>query len=144
MTIYVLVFGRNPFSGIEEILRNPLEFPDTASSSLRQLLSGMMDRDVDERFTLEEVGSSPWLNQPVIIEDYDFYNICDLNRSDVEFQNSRFLAEDSSDLKLATSTPYKKMAQHERLDHSSLHIVGDSVHFPETELVFHDFSQAEE
>lgn len=144
MTIYVLVFGRNPFSGIEEILRNPLEFPDDASSSLKQLLSGMMERNVDERFTLEEVGSSPWINQPVIIEDYDFYDICDLNRSDVEFQNSRFILDDSSNSKLATSTPYKKTLQHERLDHSSLHIIDDSVHFPETELVFHDISQAEE
>lgn len=146
VTIYVLVFGRNPFSGIEEILRNPLEFPSSASSSLRQLLSGMMDRHVEERYSLEEVGNSPWINQPVLIEDYDFYDVCDLNRSDVEFQNSRFMIDDTSILKLATSTPYKGItSKHERLEQSSLHINDDSVNFPVPELVFNEIStQVEE
>lgn len=54
VTVYVLAFGRNPFSGIEEILKNDLEFPHEASDDLVDLLSGMMDRNVEERFRIQD------------------------------------------------------------------------------------------
>ncbi len=142
VTLYVLVFGRNPFSGIEEILKNTLEIPDSASSDLGDLLNGMMNRTVEERFSVRDALKSTWLNQAVIVDDYDFYDICDLNRSCVEFQNSRYILDEGPVVTLATSTPYRKksiLAQ-KSLDHSSFEIHDDSVHFQVPELVFTEVS----
>lgn len=142
VTIYVLVFGRNPFSGVEEILKNTLEFPDSASNELQFLLSGMMNRIVEERFSVQDALKNCWLNQPVIVDDYDFYDICDLDRSGVEFQNSRYIIDEGPVISLATSTPYRNksvLAQH-NLDQSSFEIRDDSVHFHVPELVFTEVS----
>ena len=138
VTIYVLVFGRNPFSGIEEILKNTLEFPDSASDELIELLNGMMNRSVDDRFSVRDALTSGWLNQTVRVDDYDFYDICDLNRSGVEFQNSRFVFDESPIVSLTTSTPYRKRSVPAHQNSFDIH--DESVHFQIPELVFNEIS----
>ena len=141
VTIYVLVFGRNPFSGIEEILKNTLEIPDSSSPELGDLLNGMMNRIVEERFSVSDALKSCWLNQSIFVDDYDFYDVCDLERSCIEFQNSRYILDDGPVVTLATSTPYRnKSAQKSLIDHSSFDIHDDSVHFQIPELVFTEVS----
>lgn len=143
-TIYIINFARNPFNGIEEILKNKLEIPKKASSDLKDLLNGMMDRDVEQRFCVQDVLDSLWLNQPVCLEDYDFYDVCDLSRSKVEFQNSRYIMEESHpSITLATSTPYKASppsSDKKKLDHPSFDIQDDSDYFHVPELVFSELS----
>lgn len=139
-TIYVLVFGRNPFSGIEEILKNTIEFPDGTSPDLQDLLSGMMNRTVEDRLSVQEALRSSWLNQAVFLDDYDFYDICDLNRSGVEFLNSRYIFDEGPVVTLATSTPYRKRSVIPSPDHSSFEIHDESVHFQIPELVFTEVS----
>lgn len=142
VTIYVLVFGRNPFSGIEEILKNSLEFSDSASADLQYLLNGMMNRSVEDRFSLQDALQSKWLNQTVFLDNYDFYDICDLERSCVEFQNSRYILDEGPVISLATSTPYRKASDPAKksLDHYSFDIPDGSVHFQASELVFNEIS----
>ena len=141
VTIYVLVFGRNPFSGIEEILKSALEFPDSASSDLLNLLNGMMNRCVEVRFSVCEALKSKWLNQTVFLDNYDFYDVCDLERSSVEFQNSRYILDDGPVVSLTTSTPYRKSSVPAKrsLDHS-FDIHDESVNFQGSELVFNEMS----
>lgn len=140
VTIYVLVFGRNPFSGIEEILKNTVEIPDSASVSLQDLLNGMMNRNVDDRFSVQDTLRSCWLNQLVCIDNYDFYDICDLNRSGVEFQNSRYNFDEDPIVSLTTSTPYRKRSVPANEINSSFEIHDESVHFQIPELVFNEIS----
>jgi serine/threonine protein kinase len=142
VTIYVLVFGRNPFSGIEEILKSALEFPDSASSDLLNLLNGMMNRCVEDRFSVCDALKSKWLNQTVFLDNYDFYDVCDLERSSVEFQNSRYILDDGPVVSLTTSTPYRKSSVPAKrsLDHSSFDIHDESVNFQGSELVFNEMS----
>ncbi|XP_046651187.1 PAS domain-containing serine/threonine-protein kinase-like [Daphnia pulicaria] len=142
VTIYVLIFGRNPFAGIEDILKSALEFPDSASSDLRDLLNGMMNRCVEDRFSVCDALKSKWLNQTVFLDNYDFYDICDLERSRVEFQNSRYIIDEGPVISLTTSTPYRKsnVPAKRSLDNSSFDIRDESVHFQASELVFNDIS----
>ena len=140
VTLYVLVFGRNPFTGVEEILKNELEFPKGASVPLRNLLSGMMNRNYQERLSIQQVLDNSWLNQIVSIEDFDFYSICDLSQSNIQFQNS-MCAEDSD--MLASSTPYKRVlpAIPKDLNNSCARdIQDDSIHFKVPELAFNELS----
>lgn len=74
------------------------------------------------------------------IEDYDFFDICDLSRSGVEFQNSRYILDDGPAVTLATSTPYKSVLAQKSIDESSFDINDDSVHFHVPELVFNEIS----
>ena len=63
---------------------------------------------MEQRLTIGDLLDDFWLNLPVRIDDYDFYDICELSRSKVEFLHSRYLPEDGPVISsLATSTPYK-------------------------------------
>ena len=149
VTIYILIFGRNPYSGIEEILKNELDIPVVASAELRDLFDGMMNRNVLERWSVTESLSCCWLNQSVDMSDYDFYDVCDLSRSGVEFVHSRlFIDEEATEssnkkkpLSLATSTPYKGLLKPKNLEQTSFGINdSSSVHFQMPELAFNEFS----
>ena len=140
VTLYVLVFGRNPFTGVEEILKNELEFPDDASLELRELLGGMMDRNYQERLCIENILNNDWLNQIVPIEQYDFYSVCDLSQSNIQFQNSRCAQVADS---LVTSTPYKKISPASKKSHNNsslLDVQDESIHFKVPELAFNELS----
>ena len=140
ITLYVLVMGRMPFAGIEEILREEVVFPDDASEPLCHLLSRMLHRDVQMRCQVEDALAHSWINQPVDIENYCFYSVCDMTRSNIEFQTSKYIVEDSP--VLATSTPYKRSLPFSQKDNQSsiFEIHDESVHFLVPELVFHDAS----
>ena len=141
VTLYVLVFGRSPFAGIEEILRDPLDFPDDVSDELYNLLCRMMDRDVQTRCRVEDLVADDWINQDVNIDHYDFYGVCDMTRSNIEFQHSRYIVEDAP--VLATSTPYKRalpFSKKENMSSSLFELKDESIHFQVPELVFHDAS----
>ena len=139
VTLYVLVFARNPFAGIEEILRCELEIPDLASEELAQLLAGMMQREPGKRHSIQDVISDAWLNQTVDVSDYDFYQVCEMHKSMVEFQNSRYIL-DTAPSCLATSTPYKRLKDAKISDNSSLLDDEGSIHFQVAKLVFNDVS----
>lgn len=121
-------------------MKNSLEFPKSASLDLQDLLSGMMNRIVEERFGVQDVLRNRWLNQNIFLDDYDFYDICDLNRSGVEFRNSRYIHDEGPVATLTTSTPYRKRSALQTPDHSSFEIHDDSVHFQVPELVFNELS----
>lgn len=140
VTLYVLIFGRNPFTGVEEILKSELEFPDGASLELRELLSGMMNRNYQERLCIKNIMNNSWLNQIVQIEDFDFYSVCDLSQSNIQFQNSRCAQVTDS---LVTSTPYKKVSPASKKSHNNsslLDIQDDSIQFKVPELAFNELS----
>lgn len=101
-----------------------------------------MNRSVEDRFSLRDALKSKWLDQTVFLDNYDFYDICDLERSCVEFQNSRYILDEGPVISLATSTPYRKSSipAKKSLDHSSFDIRDESVHFHESELVFKEIS----
>lgn len=101
-----------------------------------------MNRDMEQRFTVSCILNSAWLNQTVHIEDYDFYDVCDLSRSKVEFLHSRYIVEEGQPaITLATSTPYKApLSSSKHLDHPSFDIQDDSILFQMPELVFNDVS----
>lgn len=59
-----MVYKENPFYNIDEILDHPLRVPYLPfSEQCIDLIRKMLDRDVDERITIEEVMNHDWLQQ---------------------------------------------------------------------------------
>eukprot|EP01028_Stygiella_incarcerata_P007638 TRINITY_DN3177_c0_g1_i5.p1 TRINITY_DN3177_c0_g1~~TRINITY_DN3177_c0_g1_i5.p1 ORF type:complete len:736 (-),score=210.10 TRINITY_DN3177_c0_g1_i5:126-2333(-) len=69
VTLYVLAVGRLPFHARTEYLlyhcirKNPVDFPDTLTPSLRDLLENMLDKDPLKRITLEGILEHPFLTE---------------------------------------------------------------------------------
>jgi protein-serine/threonine kinase len=62
----MLQYRENPFYNIDEILDHPLRVPFIPFSGSEQcidLIRKMLDRDVDERITIEGVLKHDWLLQ---------------------------------------------------------------------------------
>ena len=68
VTLYEMKFGRLPFFGddlyqiVKDAHRHPLTFPSYVSPPLERLLRGMLHVNPDERFSLEEVLSQPFID----------------------------------------------------------------------------------
>ena len=62
--LYTIVYKENPFYNIDEILDHPLRIPYVPfSEHCIDLIRKMLDRDVNERITIEEVKGHEWLVQ---------------------------------------------------------------------------------
>jgi serine/threonine protein kinase len=69
--LYLLTFGKVPFKAkemqrlYEKILIGTFRFPknNVASSLLIDLISSMIVLDIDDRFSIEDILSHPWLSQ---------------------------------------------------------------------------------
>jgi calcium-dependent protein kinase len=71
VVIYILLCGYVPFGGVtdseifESIRLSPLEFfsPswDAISGSAKDLISNMLNRDVEQRFSMDQCFEHPWI-----------------------------------------------------------------------------------
>ena len=75
MTIYVLAVGKLPFLKSDDvfifsqfvkiancIMHDDINYPENLSSGLVNLLSHMLDKNPDTRYTIDQVCSDPWLS----------------------------------------------------------------------------------
>lgn len=58
--LYTIIYKENPFYSIDEIMDRDLRIPYVMSESSIELVQGMLDRDVEQRFTIERVLAHPW------------------------------------------------------------------------------------
>lgn len=58
--LYTLIYKENPFYSVDEILDHELRVPWIMSQSSIDLVRAMLNRDVERRFTIEEVMAHPW------------------------------------------------------------------------------------
>ncbi|KAI8903502.1 kinase-like domain-containing protein [Gorgonomyces haynaldii] len=59
--LYILATNRLPFSSVEQAVRHPMAVPaKPLSSSLTNLLNGMLTKDPEKRMLLDDVMEHPW------------------------------------------------------------------------------------
>ena len=58
--LYTIIYKENPFYSIDEIMDRDLRVPFTISDESIDLVRCMLNRDVRERFTIEQVLEHPW------------------------------------------------------------------------------------
>ncbi|XP_044743579.1 serine/threonine-protein kinase STK11 [Chrysoperla carnea] len=69
VTLYNLTTGLYPFEGdniyrlFENIVRGDFEIPDDIENPLRSLLLGMLEKEPEKRFTLQQIRQHAWLNR---------------------------------------------------------------------------------
>ncbi|KAL9649881.1 hypothetical protein ABK040_011354 [Willaertia magna] len=87
VTLYVLVTGRQPFVDdgnimnlYEQIASGKYEIPDWVEDDLKELIKGMMEKDEDARWTIEQIKSCKWFNTTRYSEI--------LNQTDDDFSSS--------------------------------------------------------
>ncbi|KAI5307899.1 hypothetical protein KEM55_007107 [Ascosphaera atra] len=60
--LYTIIYKENPFYDVDEILDHPLRVPFLPfSESCIDIIRGMLNRNVEERLSIEEVMSHPWM-----------------------------------------------------------------------------------
>jgi [calcium/calmodulin-dependent protein kinase] kinase len=77
VTMYCLLFGRTPFAGTSEwtlfrrIREDDVDFPESIPVSIacRELLEGMMTKDVLDRWTIERIALWPWTTEGMEAEE---------------------------------------------------------------------------
>lgn len=74
VTLYNLTTGRYPFEGdtiyrlFECIGRGELTIPEDLDKCLRELLMGMLKKEPEDRFTLQQIVNHPWMLRKPLIE----------------------------------------------------------------------------
>ena len=58
--LYTLVYKENPFYSIDEIMDHELRIPWIMSEASIDLVKAMLNRDVDQRYTITQVMEHPW------------------------------------------------------------------------------------
>ncbi|KAI9751971.1 MAG: hypothetical protein M4579_005807 [Chaenotheca gracillima] len=58
--LYTIVYKENPFYSIDEIMDHDLRVPYVMSEDGIDLIRKMLDRDVEQRITIEDVVAHPW------------------------------------------------------------------------------------
>ncbi|KAH7329166.1 hypothetical protein B0I35DRAFT_37804 [Stachybotrys elegans] len=58
--LYTIIYKENPFYSIDEIMDRDLRIPYVMSEESIDLVRSMLNRDVDQRFTIEQVIEHPW------------------------------------------------------------------------------------
>lgn len=61
--LYTILYKENPFYNTDEIMDQDLRVPYIVSEESISLVRGMLERDVEKRFTIREVVNHPWLRQ---------------------------------------------------------------------------------
>ncbi|KAF4124209.1 protein-serine/threonine kinase [Geosmithia morbida] len=59
--LYTIIYKENPFYSIDEIMDRDLRIPFVMSEDSIDLIRGMLDRDVEHRYDIEQVLAHPWL-----------------------------------------------------------------------------------
>ncbi|KAL2164562.1 hypothetical protein VTH06DRAFT_3779 [Thermothelomyces fergusii] len=58
--LYTIIYKENPFYSIDEIMDRDLRVPYTISDESIDLIRKMLNRDVQERYTIDQVLAHPW------------------------------------------------------------------------------------
>lgn len=58
--LYTIIYKENPFYSIDEIMDRDLRVPYTISDESIDLIRGMLDRDMEKRFDIEQVLAHKW------------------------------------------------------------------------------------
>lgn len=58
--LYTIIYKENPFYSIDEIMDRDLRVPYTVSDESIDLIRCMLDRDVDQRYDINQVLDHPW------------------------------------------------------------------------------------
>jgi len=75
VTLYVLVFGENPFYDVEETIKGEFLIPRPISQQLQDLLKGMLEKDVALRWDIDRIFDDAWVNLPVDPNNYSFQKV---------------------------------------------------------------------
>jgi protein-serine/threonine kinase len=59
--LYTMMFKENPFYSVEDILQCQLQLGCNISESMKELLFGLICKDVSCRLTVKQALSHPWL-----------------------------------------------------------------------------------
>lgn len=58
--LYTIIYKENPFYSIDEIMDRDLRVPYTISDESIDLIRCMLDRDVEQRYDINQVLEHPW------------------------------------------------------------------------------------
>jgi protein-serine/threonine kinase len=58
--LYTIIYKENPFYSIDEIMDRDLRIPFVISEESIDLIRSMLDRDVGQRYNIEQVLAHPW------------------------------------------------------------------------------------
>jgi protein-serine/threonine kinase len=58
--LYTIIYKENPFYSIDEIMDRDLRVPFTLSPESIELVRGMLNRDVSQRYDINQVLEHPW------------------------------------------------------------------------------------
>lgn len=58
--LYTIIYKENPFYSIDEIMDRDLRVPYTISDESIDLIRNMLNRDVSQRYIIEQVLDHPW------------------------------------------------------------------------------------
>jgi protein-serine/threonine kinase len=58
--LYTIIYKENPFYSIDEIMDRDLRIPFVMSEESIDLIRCMLDRDVGQRYNIEQVLAHPW------------------------------------------------------------------------------------
>lgn len=62
--LYTIIYKENPFYSIDEIMDRDLRIPYTISDDSIDLIRKMLNRDVAQRITIDQVLEHPWCQTP--------------------------------------------------------------------------------
>ena len=63
--LYTLIYKENPFYSIDEIMDHELRIPWIMSEASIDLIKAMLNREVDQRYTITQVLDHPWCQAEV-------------------------------------------------------------------------------
>ena len=58
--LYTIIYKENPFYSIDEIMDRDLRVPYTMSDASINLVRCMLERDVEQRYSIDQVLRHPW------------------------------------------------------------------------------------
>lgn len=58
--LYTIIYKENPFYSIDEIMDRDLRIPYTISDESIDLIRHMLDRDLEQRYDIDQVLQHPW------------------------------------------------------------------------------------
>lgn len=65
--LYTIIYKENPFYSIDEIMDRDLRVPYTISDESIDLIRKMLNRDVQERYTIDQVLAHPWCQVETVV-----------------------------------------------------------------------------
>lgn len=83
--LFFMIFGHFPFNDnninrlLQMIVSHDVEYPDHISTDLKHLLSKLLQRNPEQRYSTEEILRDPWIiageSLPPLVQPYDFHQI---------------------------------------------------------------------